>query len=114
MTCDPVRSLPMAPSCALDAEGLRRQLDRYRQLGGGSSLLKRTSRELVVQLDERVQGQLVQQAIAIERECCPFFTLDWQPRSRRLSVSVSEAEHEPALEAIVYALGLQVPQHEAD
>jgi hypothetical protein len=55
-----------------------------------------------------VDGELVEQAVAIERECCPFFALDWEAARRRLTVSVSHAEHEPALAAIAFALGLDV------
>lgn len=109
---DPERSLPMAPSCALDADGLRQQLDRYRQLGHHARLVQRAPRRLVVDLDEYIDGELLERAIAIERECCPFFALDWQPQARRLRVSVSEAEHEPALEAILFALGLEASGRE--
>lgn len=111
---DPTRSLPMAPSCALDAGGLREQLDRYRQVGLDARLLERTSRRLLVELSGQVDDELVERAISIERECCPFFELDFEPHSRRLSVAVSEAEHEPALEAIAFALGLGDPAHESD
>lgn len=70
--------LPMAPSCALDETGLGSQLERYRQAGDGARLIERTRRTLVVDLDERVDTRLVAETIAIERECCPFFTLDWE------------------------------------
>jgi hypothetical protein len=106
--------LPMAPSCALDDAGLRLQLERYRQAGVGARLIDRTPRSLVVELDEQVDAQLVAETIAIERECCPFFTLDWEPERRRLTVAVSQVEHEPALDAIAFALELKVPaQHPA-
>jgi hypothetical protein len=36
----------------------------------------------------------------------PFFELSWRPALRRLSVAVSRAAEEPALEAIAFALGL--------
>ncbi len=98
--------LPMAPSCALDEAGLRLQLERYRRVGVGARVLEQTGRRLVVELDERADGGLVEETVAIERECCPFFSLDWEPSLRRLSVSVSHAEHEPALGAIAFALGL--------
>jgi hypothetical protein len=101
--------LPMAPSCALDETGLRSQLERYRQAGDGARLIERTRRTLVVDLDERVDTRLVAETIAIERECCPFFTLDWEAERQRLTVAVSQAEHEPALEAIAFALDLEVP-----
>jgi hypothetical protein len=102
--------LPMAPSCALDETGLRLQLERYRQAGLGARLVGRTARSLVVELDKQVDTQLVEETIAIERECCPFFTLDWEPERRRLTVAVSQAEHELALEAIAFALDLKGPR----
>ncbi len=101
--------LPMAPSCALDETGLLLQLERYRQAGLGARLVDRTPRSLVVDLDQQIDTQLVEETIAIERECCPFFTLDWEPERWRLTVAVSQAEHEPALDAIAFALDLKVP-----
>ena len=97
----------MAPSCALDGSGLRSQLDRYRQAGQNARLIERSPRRLVTELDREVDVELVAQTVAIERECCPFFTLTWEPDRRRLTVSVSEAVHEPALDAIALALDLQ-------
>jgi hypothetical protein len=99
--------LPMAPSCALDEAGLRLQLDRYRRAGRGASLVGRTSRRLVVELDEHVDASLVEAALAVERECCPFVTLDWEAAKRRLTISVAAAEHEPALDGIAFALGVE-------
>ena len=101
--------LPMAPSCALDEAGLRRQLERYRQVGRGARLIERTQRCLVVELEERVDFGRVEEAIATERECCPFFALDWRPAARRLTISVSQVQDEPALDAIAFALDLPLP-----
>jgi hypothetical protein len=98
--------LPMAPSCALDEAGLRLQLERYRRAGRGARLIERTPSRFVVELDEHADGRLVEDAIAVERECCPFFTLAWEPARRRLTASVSRLEHQPALDAIAFALGL--------
>ncbi len=97
----------MAPNCALDESGLRSQLERYRRAGRNARLIERTPRRLVADLDEAVDAELVAEAIAIERECCPFFLLGWEPSRRRLTVAVSRAAHEPALEAIAFALRLQ-------
>jgi hypothetical protein len=99
-------SLPIAPSCALDEPGLRLQLERYRRAGRGASLVERNLRRLVVQLEPHVDVALVDAALAIERECCPFLTLDWQASTRRLTVSTGEREHESALDGIAFALGL--------
>jgi hypothetical protein len=104
--------LPIAPSCALDEAGLRLQLQRYRMAGAGAQLIEQTSRRLVVELDPVVESQLVEELVAIERECCPFFTLDWEPGRRRLAVSVSGVEHEPALDAIAFSL--DVPRAKVD
>jgi len=104
----------MAPSCTLDPDGLRLQLERYNQAGARARLVNHTRRSLVVDLDEEVDTELVEKTIAIERACCPFFTLDWKPERRRLTVAVSQAEHEPALNAIAFALDLELPaQHVA-
>lgn len=97
----------MAPSCALDESGLRVQLERYRQAGRDAVVIERTPRRLVAELDEHVDPELITQTIAVERECCPFFALTWEPDRRRLTVSVSQAEHEPALNAVAFALDLQ-------
>jgi hypothetical protein len=99
--------LPMAPSCALDEAELRSQLERYRQAGRNASLIERTPRSLVADLDEDVDAKLVAETVAIERECCPFFALTWEPDRRRLTISVSQAAHEPAIDAIAFALDLQ-------
>jgi hypothetical protein len=106
-------ALPMAPSCALDEDGLRSQLERYRRAGQGASLIDRTRQRLVVDVDERVDNRLIDELIAIEGECCPFFALAWEPDRRRLTVSVSQAEHETALDAIAFALDLEAPSRQA-
>jgi hypothetical protein len=106
-------ALPMAPSCALEEGALRLQLERYRRAGQGASLIDRTRRRLVVDVDECVDDRLIDELIAIEGECCPFFALAWEPDRRRLTVSVSRAEHETALDAIAFALNLKAPSRQA-
>lgn len=95
----------MAPSCGLDDAELQLQLERYRQAGQNGSLIERTPRCLVVQLDRRVSDELIDRLLTVERSCCPFFTLAWKSDQRQLTISVSVAEHEPALDLIVHALG---------
>jgi hypothetical protein len=104
-----MEELPMAPSCALDETGLRAQLERYRTAGRSARLLERTPRRLVVEFDNTVDPGLIEELLAIERECCPFFTLDWHAEQRHLAVSVSAAEHEPALDAVAFALNTRAP-----
>jgi hypothetical protein len=83
------------------------QLERYRQAGRNARLIERTPRSLVADLDKDVDTELVAETVAIERECCPFFALTWEPDRRRLTISVSQAAHEPAIDAIAFALDLQ-------
>jgi hypothetical protein len=97
----------MSSACALDESGLQQQLERYRRVGRGATAIDRTPRHLTIELDERVGGQLVGELVATERECCPFFDLVWEPGPRRLTFAVSEAAHEPALQAISMALDLE-------
>ena len=97
----------MAPSCALDESGLRSQLERYRQAGRNAHLIERTPRRLVAALGDDVDAELVAETVAVERDCCPFFALTWEPDQRRLTIAVSQAAHEPALDAIAFALNLE-------
>jgi hypothetical protein len=69
-------------------------------------VIERTNRGLAVELDATVDPALIEQTIATERECCPFFELSWDGAARLLAISVAQPEHEPALEAIAYALGV--------
>jgi hypothetical protein len=96
----------MAPGCALDEHALHAQVEHYRRAGEGALLIDRTRRRLTVELDRRVDAQLVHELLATERECCPFFAISWQPQTRRLAFSVSAAEHEQALDGIALALGV--------
>jgi SAM-dependent methyltransferase len=97
-------ALPMASACTLDEGDMRWQLERYRTAGRGASLIERTPRRLTVGLSRQADPQLVEELLATERECCPFFDLAWDPAQRRMTFAVSDAEHEPALEAISFAL----------
>ena len=98
-----------APSCALDDTGMARQRERYRSAGAEARVLQRSPRRLVLELNARVDAGEVEELVAVERECCPFFELGWQSALRQLSVAVSREADEPALEAIAFALGLEAP-----
>ncbi len=101
----------MAPaSCALDEAGLDAQLARYRAVGKGARVLARSPRRAVIGVSARVSERVVEQLLAVERACCPFFELAWEARTRRLTVAVPSAQHEPALEAVLGALGAQGAQ----
>jgi hypothetical protein len=96
----------VAPSCSLDRDELRAQLERYRSVGEGATVIERDRRRLVVRVGATVPEDVVADLVAIEHECCPFFGLEWQPQARRLAISVPSSAHEPALDAISDVLGL--------
>jgi hypothetical protein len=97
-------SLPMA--CSLDEAALRSQLERYRTAGQDATIIERGPRRLIIGIGDQVPAGVVDELVAVERECCPFFGLDWEPAERRLTVSLPDSWHEPALEAIASALRL--------
>ena len=93
------------PSCSLDLDGLVAQRERYERIGENVVGVRRSPRSLSVELSQAVDVALVEEALRIERECCPFFELGFDSKTRVLTVVVSSDEHAPALEAIAFALG---------
>jgi hypothetical protein len=90
--------------CALDADAMSAQRDRYARLAAAVTGSRRESGELLVDFDlERLDRGLLEEALAIERECCPFYVLRLD--GPRLSVRVAEPHQEPALGAIAHMLG---------
>ncbi len=94
-----------AGACSLDDEEMRAQLARYRAVGAGAELLQRSRQRLVIRVGDAASDLVVEELVAVERHCCPFFDLTWEQRRRRLSIAVSGPAEEPALDAIAYALG---------
>lgn len=98
-------SLPVVPmSCSLDEAGLTQQVQRYRAAGAGATVTERTPNLIEIEVGG-AQDETIAELVAIERECCPFYRLDYDRRTRRLTIAV-EDEYRPALEAVAYALGL--------
>jgi hypothetical protein len=96
--------LPMLTDCGLDQDALRAQLARYRIAGASATVIERTPRRVVAHIDRRVPDGLIAELVDVERVCCPFFGIGWEAERRRLEVSVSSKEREPALDAIAFAL----------
>lgn len=69
-------------------------------------MIERSRRRVVIALPEATDLKLVSETVAIERECCPFFAVSWDRNARHLAFAVSRIADEPALEAIVFSLGL--------
>jgi hypothetical protein len=96
--------LPMAPAaCSLDEAALSEQLSRYRAVGERARLLADEPRVLTLRVEAGLTD-LVDELIAVERACCPFFDLSWDPATRRFAISVRTAGQESALAVIRAAL----------
>jgi hypothetical protein len=92
-------------ACALDADGLSVQRDRYARVARAITGSRREPGELLVDFDPAALDRgLLEEALAIERECCPFYALRFD--GARLSVRVAEPHQEPALDAIAHLLGI--------
>ena len=97
--------LPMAiADCGLDAAAFQAQVARYRELGVGAVVKRRSALELTAQLAADPDPALLRTTIETERECCSFFTLDYAPGARRLTVAVSDPARAGALDQIQAAL----------
>lgn len=92
-------------ACSLDEQELRAQLARYRAVGARADVLEMGRQRLVIRVGNPVSDLMVEELVEMERHCCPFFDVGWEPRRRRLSISVSRPEEESALDAIADALG---------
>ncbi len=73
------RSLPVVPrSCSLDAAGLEAQAARYRSAGDGALVVAREPRRFEVVLGPDTDSAEVEELVAVERDCCPFFEIGWE------------------------------------
>lgn len=90
-------------SCALDPAARAAQRARYRRLAGALSRLERGPEMLTVDFDARLDRDLLEHTLWIERQCCPFFVFRFDAGRRRLTVSVREAEQAPALDVLAMA-----------
>ena len=104
-----VRPLPIE-DCALDRDGARSQGDRYRQLSRDVMGASRSPTTLTVTFSPELDERLLEEAMAVERECCPFFTIDFEPAARALTIGVDERSKAPALDALESALHRSRPR----
>ena len=92
------------PSCALDDAGLAQQRERQRRLAPGVSRLTREPEAVVVEFTPGFDRAALDEMVAVEERCCPFFSFSFDEDARRLSVTVADREMLPALDAIHGAL----------
>jgi hypothetical protein len=91
------------PSCALDEIGKREQRARYALVAGSVTRVQRQPEAVFIYFDRDLDRQALQQALSVERECCPFFTFAFDEQSRSLQATVTSVDHVPALDAVAHA-----------
>jgi hypothetical protein len=87
-------------SCTLDETGQREQRARYARLARTVERVRRESGALVVEFGPAVDFDALEEALAVERECCPFFRFAFDRQERRLRTTVDDSAMLPALDAI--------------
>jgi hypothetical protein len=96
-------ALPIA-SCSLDSAAMNAQRERYRRLGRSVSRIARRPGVLSVEFAPDLETELVEETVAVERECCPFFRFDFDPAARSLTIGVESGDQDAALDALRDAL----------
>jgi hypothetical protein len=109
MTADPspeLEALRMAvPSCTLDEAGLRGQRERRALLAPAVTAAERRGDTLAIRFAADFNRSALDELVRVERECCPFFVFQFDDEERLLKVSVDDASHAPALDAIASLFG---------
>jgi hypothetical protein len=91
-------------ACSLGADDLAAQLERYRAIGRLAAEVEHEPGRVVVRLADDPPSALIRRTLEVERGCCPFFEIDYDPVTRRLAISADHPDHRPGLDAITRAL----------
>ena len=97
--------MPMG-SCSLSGDGMARQGARYGALAADVAEALREPRRLVVSFAAGYDAALLDEAVAVERECCPFFAIEVDHGARSLEIGLPEGEPVEMLDGITEALGV--------
>ena len=92
----------MASSCSLDSDGRARQLARYAALAPSVRTAERGALVLDVTFEPGFKRELLDELVAVERECCPFLTIE--VADARLTISVEQHEDTPMLDVFTEML----------
>lgn len=92
------------PSCALHERGVTDQGERYARLAPSLTAVERRGNALLLTFAEGFDREALEEVVAVERHCCPFFQFAFDAESRALTVDVGDAAMRPALDAIASQL----------
>src|SRR5947209_4295158 len=98
------RAIASIASCALHKAGINEQRARYARLAPSVTRVQREPEAVSIEFDHDFDSQTLDEALAVERECCPFFRFTFDERQRRLRATVTQTDRLPALGAMAHAL----------
>jgi hypothetical protein len=93
----------MGSSCSLDADGRAEQVARYAALAPSVRSAVRESLWLEVEFKPGFDRAVLDELVAVERECCPFLTIEVD--EARLRIAVDEHADTPMLDVFTEVLG---------
>ena len=91
-------------ACSLEPEELNAQLERYRAIGRRAAAVEHEPRRVVVRFADDPPSALIERTLEVERGCCPFFEIDYDPVTQRLTISAETPDRRPGVDAIAHAL----------
>jgi hypothetical protein len=91
-------------ACRLEADELAAQLERYRAIGRLAAEMERRPGRVVVRFADDPPSALIERTLDVERGCCPFFEVEYDPATRLLTISADDLDHRPGVDAIAQAL----------
>jgi arsenite methyltransferase len=91
-------------ACALDVAERAAQLERYRALGRHAAEVEHEPGCVVVRFFDDPPTSLLERTVEVERGCCPFFDIQYEPVGRCLVIAVEDPDRGGDLDAIAHAL----------
>ncbi len=98
------RAAAQVAGCTIDEQSLERQDERHRRLAASVVQMSHRGKVVLVDFAPDFDRQALDELIAVERECCPFFAFSFDEHCRHLEVGVHDPEAAEALGAIVQSL----------
>jgi hypothetical protein len=91
-------------ACSLNAAELAAQLERYRAIGRRlAAAVEHEPGRVVVRFAENPPSALIERTLEVERGCCPFLEIDYEPSAQRLAISADHPDRHPGVGAIAHA-----------
>ena len=94
----------IASTCSLDAADQAAQLERYRMLGRHAAEVEHEPGRVVVRFFDDPPAGLLERTLEVERGCCPFLDIEYEPAARRLVIAVEDPDRNRDLDAIAHTL----------